>query len=119
MAPPAARARVARRHRGQNAAALSCRSSPWGRDMAPRCMTPAMAAFTPRIVAIDPTAADRAAMAEASVIIRDGDLVAFPTETVYGLGADALKPSALRRIYEVKGRPADQIGTAHVCTPVT
>lgn len=73
-----------------------------------------MAAFTTRIVAIDPTAADRAAMAEASVIIRDGDLVAFPTETVYGLGADALNPSALRRIYEVKGRPTANPLILHV-----
>jgi len=39
--------------------------------------------------------------------LRNGDLVAFPTETVYGLGANARDPAALRRIFEVKGRPAD------------
>jgi L-threonylcarbamoyladenylate synthase len=53
-------------------------------------------------------------MAEAATIICAGDLVAFPTETVYGLGADALNPSALRRIYEVKGRPAGNPLILHV-----
>lgn len=41
----------------------------------------------------------------AASIIRDGGLVAFPTETVYGVGADALNPIAVARIFEVKGRP--------------
>ncbi len=39
--------------------------------------------------------------------LRNGELVVFPTETVYGLGANARDPAALRRIFEVKGRPAD------------
>jgi L-threonylcarbamoyladenylate synthase len=43
----------------------------------------------------------------AAQLLRDGGLVAFPTETVYGLGADACNPEAVRRIFEVKGRPAD------------
>ena len=48
------------------------------------------------------TALDRAAAA-----IRRGDLVVYPTETVYGLGADALDPTAIDRVYEVKRRPHD------------
>jgi len=40
-------------------------------------------------------------------VLRTGGLVAFPTETVYGLGADACNPAAVRRIFEVKGRPPD------------
>src|SRR4029078_12200254 len=43
---------------------------------------------------------------EAVGILRRGGLVAFPTETVYGLGCDAENPNALRRLYAVKGRPA-------------
>lgn len=48
-------------------------------------------------------------------IIRQGGLVAFPTETVYGLGADALNPQASRRIYEAKGRPSDNPLIVHIC----
>jgi len=44
----------------------------------------------------------------------DGHLVAFPTETVYGLGADALNPQALARIYAAKGRPADHPVIVHL-----
>ncbi|WP_208026896.1 L-threonylcarbamoyladenylate synthase [Rhabdothermincola sediminis] len=42
----------------------------------------------------------------AAAVLRAGGLVAFPTETVYGLGADAVNPAAVRRVFEVKGRPA-------------
>lgn len=51
---------------------------------------------------------------EAAAHLRDGELVAFPTETVYGLGADAFQPRAVRRIFEVKGRPADNPLIVHV-----
>ncbi len=47
-------------------------------------------------------------------IIKQGGLVAFPTETVYGLGADALNPQASRRIYEAKGRPSDNPLIVHI-----
>ena len=50
-------------------------------------------------------ASDPRAIQEAAKIIRKGGLVAFPTETVYGLGADAGNPLAVARIFEVKGRP--------------
>ncbi len=43
----------------------------------------------------------------AGTILKEGGLVAFPTETVYGLGADAMNPEACRRIYKAKGRPSD------------
>lgn len=50
----------------------------------------------------------------AALIIRQGGLVAFPTETVYGLGADALNPEAVGRIYEAKGRPSDNPMIIHI-----
>jgi L-threonylcarbamoyladenylate synthase len=50
----------------------------------------------------------------AAQILRDGGLVAFPTETVYGLGADAFSWSAVARIFEAKGRPADDPLIVHV-----
>lgn len=46
--------------------------------------------------------------------LRDGKLVAFPTETVYGLGANALNPQAVKRIYEAKGRPSDNPLIVHI-----
>lgn len=54
------------------------------------------------------------ALARAAAILRDGGLVAFPTETVYGLGARALDPAAVRRIFEAKGRPANNPLIVHV-----
>ena len=51
---------------------------------------------------------------EAAVALKAGHLVAFPTETVYGLGADARNPEAVKRIYEVKGRPSDHPLIVHI-----
>ena len=51
---------------------------------------------------------------EAARILKEGGLVAFPTETVYGLGGNALDESAARRIYEAKGRPSDNPLIAHI-----
>lgn len=53
----------------------------------------------------------------AAALLRAGRLVAFPTETVYGLGANALDPAAVRRIYEAKGRPATSPLIVHVESP--
>jgi L-threonylcarbamoyladenylate synthase len=53
-------------------------------------------------------------IAAAARLIRGGELVAFPTETVYGLGANAFDPAALRKIYRVKGRPADNPLIVHI-----
>jgi L-threonylcarbamoyladenylate synthase len=52
----------------------------------------------------------------AAGLLREGALVAFPTETVYGLGANALDEEAVRRVYEVKGRPKDNPMIVHVHT---
>jgi L-threonylcarbamoyladenylate synthase len=53
-------------------------------------------------------------MAQAAQLLKDGGLVALPTETVYGLGADATNESAVARIYKVKGRPADHPLIVHI-----
>ena len=58
--------------------------------------------------------ADAAAVATAAGCLREGGLVAFPTETVYGLGADATQAPAIARLYEAKGRPAFNPLIAHV-----
>jgi L-threonylcarbamoyladenylate synthase len=49
--------------------------------------------------------------------LRDGELVAFPTETVYGLGANAQNPAAVRKIFEAKGRPPDHPVIVHLDSP--
>ena len=54
------------------------------------------------------------AMADAAANLLAGNLVAFPTETVYGLGADACNADAVARVYSVKGRPADHPLIVHV-----
>ena len=51
---------------------------------------------------------------EAVEVLRAGDLVVFPTETVYGLGADARNPAAVRKIVEVNGRPPDHPVIVHL-----
>jgi len=53
---------------------------------------------------------------EAARLLRDGELVAFPTETVYGLGADAANPAAVAKIFALKGRPADHPVIVHVAS---
>jgi L-threonylcarbamoyladenylate synthase len=58
------------------------------------------------LLRVDPVNPDPAALRQAAEVLRAGGLVAFPTETVYGLGAHALDPAAIQRIYEAKGRPA-------------
>jgi L-threonylcarbamoyladenylate synthase len=56
------------------------------------------------------------AIASAAKHLIAGDLVAFPTETVYGLGADASNPKAVARIYSVKGRPSDHPLIVHIAS---
>ncbi len=55
------------------------------------------------------------ALRQAGEIIKGGGLVAFPTETVYGLGGDALNPESARKIYAAKGRPSDNPLIIHIC----
>lgn len=57
---------------------------------------------------------DPLAIAEAAALLEQGKLIAFPTETVYGLGADAENPSAVAAIYAAKGRPANHPVIVHV-----
>ena len=64
------------------------------------------------VVRATPEAIERAAR-----LVREGGLVAFPTETVYGLGADALNPRAVARVFEVKGRPRFDPLIVHVAGP--
>jgi L-threonylcarbamoyladenylate synthase len=67
----------------------------------------------PRIQ-IDAAAPDSEAIARAAAVIRSGGLVAFPTETVYGLGANALDPAAVQRVFAAKGRPSHNPLIVHV-----
>lgn len=63
---------------------------------------------------IDPGNIDADVMDRAGKLIAKGELVAFPTETVYGLGGDALDPDASRKIYAAKGRPSDNPLIVHI-----
>ena len=67
-----------------------------------------------RVVTIHPNQVEVAKMKEAAALIARGELVAFPTETVYGLGGDALRPEAAKKIYEAKGRPSDNPLIVHI-----
>ncbi len=67
-----------------------------------------------KIYNIDNQKPDKNIIEEAASIIRDGGLVAFPTETVYGLGADALNKDASAKIYAAKGRPSDNPLIVHI-----
>jgi L-threonylcarbamoyladenylate synthase len=69
---------------------------------------------TTRTIAVDPDQPDPRAIAEAAGILQAGGLVAFATETVYGLGADATNPEAVARIFEAKGRPSTNPLIVHV-----
>lgn len=63
---------------------------------------------------IDRACIDREILSKAGEILRRGGLVAFPTETVYGLGADALQEEASAKIYAAKGRPSDNPLIVHI-----
>src|SRR5262249_52750171 len=67
-----------------------------------------------RILKLEPDCPDRKAIESAAEIIRSGGLVAFPTETVYGLGANALNEPAVAGIFEAKGRPPTNPLIVHV-----
>ena len=67
-----------------------------------------------RIVKIDEENIDGETISAAGEIIKSGGLVAFPTETVYGLGGDALNGASSRKIYEAKGRPSDNPLIVHI-----
>lgn len=67
-----------------------------------------------KYIKIDPRAEDMPELEEAAKALKNGCLVAFPTETVYGLGANALDREAVRSIFEAKGRPTDNPLIVHI-----
>lgn len=67
-----------------------------------------------KIRQVEPNRIDRNIIEEAGRLIAAGELVAFPTETVYGLGGDAMHPLAARKIYAAKGRPSDNPLIVHI-----
>src|SRR5437588_332298 len=67
-----------------------------------------------QVLVVDLNAPERAAVERAAAVLRGGGLVAFPTETVYGLGANALDAAAVGRIFAAKGRPATNPLIVHV-----
>lgn len=68
-----------------------------------------------RYEVIDGSSRDEERIGRAGKILKAGGLVAFPTETVYGLGGDALNPASSRKIYAAKGRPSDNPLIVHIC----
>lgn len=70
-----------------------------------------------RYITIDPENIDEKLMEEAGAVIKDGGLVAFPTETVYGLGGDAFRAESSKKIYAAKGRPSDNPLIVHIADP--
>ena len=68
------------------------------------------------VIAVDPQRPDPAAIARAAQVLRAGGLVAFPTETVYGLGARADSDEAVRGVFAAKGRPSFNPLIAHVAS---
>ena len=67
-----------------------------------------------KIVRMDEEQIEEEVIQRAGQIIRSGGLVAFPTETVYGLGGDALNPASSQKIYAAKGRPSDNPLIVHI-----
>ena len=66
------------------------------------------------VIRVDPSGPDASAIQQAAAILLGGGLVAFPTETVYGLGANALDAAAVQRIFVAKGRPASDPLIVHI-----
>ena len=72
---------------------------------------------TPKVITVmgDPPNAD--SISQAADVLRKGGLVAFPTETVYGLGADSTNPEAIKRLNQVKGRPPEKPYSLNIYSP--
>jgi len=69
---------------------------------------------SPRLLTVSAVEPDEALLAQAARLVHDGGLVAFPTETVYGLAADATNPQAIDRLNRVKGRPPEKPYSIHL-----
>ena len=63
---------------------------------------------------IDKNNTDEAEIKKQAELLKEGNTVIFPTETVYGLGANALDENAVKKIYEAKGRPSDNPLIVHI-----
>ena len=72
-----------------------------------------------RILKINPAGPEKEKIETAARVIREGGIVAFPTETVYGLGANLRDKGAVERIYKVKGRPGNKPLTVHIASADT
>lgn len=72
--------------------------------------------MTSKLLKVDPVNPEPEKIALAAAKIRDGRLVAFPTETVYGLGANAMDEAAVNRIFVAKSRPSEDPLIVHICT---
>ncbi len=68
----------------------------------------------PKVLTVDPTCPDAASLAEGARVLAAGGLVVFPTETVYGLGADPANAAAVERVYAAKDRPAGKALSLHL-----
>ncbi len=66
------------------------------------------------VLKINPTHPEASIIEYAAALIQQGEVVVFPTETVYGLGADAFQPVALERIFAAKGRPFSDPLIVHI-----
>jgi L-threonylcarbamoyladenylate synthase len=73
-----------------------------------------MSELETQVIKVDPFEPEKEVITKAAEVIRRGGLVAFPTETVYGIGADALNHQAVERIFQAKGRPGDNPIIVHV-----
>src|SRR5205823_8537047 len=73
-----------------------------------------MSKIDTEVLAVDPIHPEIARIERAAALIRSGEVVVFPTETVYGLGADALQPQAVERIFVAKGRPLSDPLIVHI-----
>src|SRR5438270_1287147 len=78
-----------------------------------------MSKIDTEVLAVDPIHPEIARIERAAALIRSGELVVFPTETVYGLGADALQPHAVERIFAAKGRPFSDPLIVHIADEET
>ena len=67
-----------------------------------------------RVIKVNPADPEREGIELAARVLRKGGIVAFPTETVYGLGANADNPEAVKRIYKIKKRPQNKPLTVHI-----
>ena len=66
------------------------------------------------VIVVDPIYPEPSVIGRAATLLHDGEIVVFPTETVYGLGADAFQPAALERIFVAKGRPFSDPLIVHI-----